>query len=148
MSELNNKIQEDQKKALREKNEIALSTLRMLSAAIKNKRIEQQKDLSDEEIQKVVKSLVKQRKDSIESYKSGGRAELAEKEEKEIEVLKEYLSEEMPEEEIEKIVDEAIADIGASGIADMGKVMGPVMGKISGRADGNKVNEIVKQKLS
>lgn len=148
MSDLSAKIQEDLKKALKERNELALSTLRMLSAAMKNKKIELIKELTDEDIQKVVKSLVKQRKDSIESFKSGGREELAAKEAKEIEVLKKYLPEEMPEEEIEKIVEEVVKETGASSPEDLGKVMGPVMKKIAGKADGDKVNQIVRKKLS
>lgn len=150
MSNLQDQIKKDLITSLKEKNEAKVSVLRMLQAAIKNKEIEIKKreGLSDEEIQQVVVSEVKKRNDSIESYKAGGRDELVEKEKKEIEVLKNYMPEQVSEEEITKIVEKAISDIGASSPQDMGKVMGKAMEVLKGKADGNVVSKIVKEKLS
>lgn len=151
MPNLQNQIKKDLISALKEKNEVKISVLRMLQSAIKNKEIEVKKreeGLSDEEISQVVASEVKKRKDSVESYKSGGRDELAKKEEQEIEILKSYMPKQMPEEEVVKIVEKAIADTGASSPQDMGKVMGKAMEELKGRADGNLVSKIVKDKLS
>ncbi|MBU1166958.1 GatB/YqeY domain-containing protein [Patescibacteria group bacterium] len=148
MSKLLDQINQEIKEAMKAKETAKLSTLRMLLSDVKNKKIELQKDLTDEDIQKVVKSVVKQRKDSIESYSSGGRDDLVKKEEAEIKVLEDYLPEEMDDASLEKIVDEVVAETGASSMKDMGQVMGKVMGKVSGEADGNRVKEVVQKKLS
>jgi len=162
---LREKIEADFKKALKEKKELTLSTLRMLRAALidreKQKRFQllskesfseeelaNRVKLSDEEIIQVVSSQVKKRKESIEAYKKGGREDLVEREEKEIEVLKNYLPEQLSKEEIEKMVKEIINKIGASDIKDMGKVMKEILEKIKGKADGKTISEIVKRLLS
>ncbi|PIP17483.1 MAG: glutamyl-tRNA amidotransferase [Parcubacteria group bacterium CG23_combo_of_CG06-09_8_20_14_all_35_9] len=143
------KIQENLKVVLKEKNEVKISTLRMLLAEIKNEEIAKKKrgKLTDEEIQKVIKTSVKRHKDSIDTFKKGERGDLVEKEEKELEILNEYLPEKLPGEKVEKIVIEVIKKIGATEPRDFGKVMGRVMGELKGKAEGKLVSEIVKKKL-
>jgi len=140
-------IDNDLKKALKAKDADRVSVLRMLKSSIHNKEIEVGKELSDEEIGEVVGKETRSREESVAEYKKGNRPDLVESEEKEIEILKTYLPEQLSDNEIEKIVDEVIADTGASSLADIGKVMGQVMPKLSGKADGAKVSEIVKNKL-
>jgi hypothetical protein len=150
MSNLQDQIKKDLITSLKAKEEGKVSVLRMLQSVIKNKEIELKKrdGLSDEEIGQLVISEVKKRNDSIESYKSGNRNDLVEKEEKEIEILKSYMPEQMSEEEVGKIVEKAINDVGAASAADFGKVMGKVMAEVKGKTDGNMVSKIVKDKLS
>ncbi len=150
MSNLQDQIKKDLITSLKAKEENRVSVLRMLQSAIKNKEIELKKreGLSDEEIGQVVASEAKKRNDSIESFKSGGRDELAAKEEKELEILKNYMPEQMSEEEVGKIVGKVIADTRAASAADFGKVMGKVMAELKGKADGNLVSKLVKEKLS
>lgn len=147
MSKLESQIKDDLKTALKSKDELTVSVLRMLMADIKNTAIEKKDELDDEEVTQAITKAVKQRKDAIASYKEGGRQELADKEQKEIEILQKYLPEQLSEEEIGKAVNEVIKSTGASSAADFGKVMGAVMGKLNGQADGQVVNKIVKEKL-
>jgi len=124
--------------------------LRMLDAMIKNTEIEKLKKeqgLDDNEVQEVISRAIKQRKDAATQYTTGNRPELAEKENKEMEILLEYLPKQMSEEEVRKVVAEIIAKVGATSKADIGKVMGPAMGKLKGLADGNLVKKIVEEKL-
>lgn len=143
------KINEDLKQAMRDRDAFRLSVLRMLVAALKNKKIEmgQDTEMSDDLILSVLKSEVKKRRDSIVSYLEGKREDLAQKEKSEVEILEKYMPEMMSEEEIEKIVKEVIASVGATGPADFGKVMGAAMGKTKGQADGNVVSKVVKKSL-
>ena len=145
---LSQKINGDLKQALLSKDADKANTLRMLKSSIHNQEIVVKHELSDDEIGKIVGKEVKSREESIVEYKKGDRPDLVSAEEKEIEFLKAYLPEQLSDAEIEKIVDEVIADTGASSPADMGKVMGQVMPKLSGKADGAKVSEIVKNKLT
>ena len=147
MPKLESQIKDDLKTALKSKEELTVSVLRMLMADIKNAAIEKKEDLDDEEVTQAVTKAVKQRKDAIASFQEGGRDELAAKEEKEIEILQKYLPEQLSEEEIAKVVDGVIKSTGASSAAEFGKVMGPVMSKLKGQADGQVVNKIVKEKL-
>lgn len=148
MKNLEKKIKEDLISALKSRNELTSSVLRMLLADIKNLSIEKKSDLDDAEVETAIKSGVKKRKDSIESYRAGNRPELAEKEEAEIKILEAYLPEQMSEDEILKIVKNVINETGAASQADFGKVMGVAMGKLKGQADGNIVSKIVKENLS
>jgi len=145
---LNEQIENDLIEAIKEKDENAVSTLRMLKSALHNKEIEIKKELEDTDIIAVVQSQIKSRNDSIKMYEQGGRQELAEKEKKEIDILKKYLPEQMSEEEIKNIVDKTISDTGASSMADMGKVMGTLMPQLKGKADPSLVSQIVKDSLS
>jgi uncharacterized protein YqeY len=124
------------------------STLRMVKAAMMNKQIEKGGQLDDEEISKLLRSLVKQRRDSIEQYEKAGRQELVDKESAEIQVIEGYLPQAASREEIEAAVAEAIASSGASSMKDMGKVMKAAQAGLAGKnADGRVVSEIVKSKL-
>jgi Uncharacterized conserved protein len=124
------------------------STLRMVKAAMMNRQIEKGGQLDDEEISKLLRSLVKQRHDSIEQYEKAGRQELVDKEAAEIRVIEGYLPQAASREEIEAVVAEAIASSGASTMKDMGKVMKAAQAGLAGKnADGRVVSEIVKSKL-
>jgi len=128
-------------------NEIRTSTLRLLLSALNYEKIDLQHDLTDEEESVVIRREAKKRKEAIEMYKKAGAEDRAEKEATELKILQEYLPPEMGEEEIMKIIDEAFAQIKPAGTGDMGKVIGYVKGKAPG-ADGGKIAEIVKGKLS
>src|SRR2546423_1585392 len=124
------------------------STLRMVKAAMKNREIEKGGELSDDEMTKLLQSLLKQRRDSIEQYEKGNRQDLADKERAEIAVIESYLPQAATREEIEKAVGEAIAETGASGMREMGAVMKNVQGRLAGRsADNRMISEIVKSRL-
>jgi uncharacterized protein YqeY len=125
------------------------STLRMVKAAMMNRQIEKGGELDDEEMGKLLRSLVKQRRDSVEQYEKGGRQDLADKEESEIQVIEAYLPQAASPEEIEAAVAAAIAESGASSMKDMGKVMKSVQAALTGKnADGRMISEIVKAKLA
>ena len=125
------------------------STLRMVKAAMMNRQIEKGSELDDEDMQKLLRSLVKQRRDSIEQYEKAGRQELVDKEKAEIEVIETYLPQAASQEEIEQAVSAAIADTGATSMKDMGKVMKAAQAALAGKnADGKLVSEIVKAKLN
>lgn len=125
------------------------STLRMVKAAMMNRQIEKGGELDDEEMMKLLNSLVKQRRDSVEQYEKGGRQDLADKEKSEILVIEAYLPQAASPEEIEAAVTAAIAESGANSMKDMGKVMKAVQAALAGKnADGRIVSEIVKSKLA
>ena len=134
--------------AMKAKNEILLSTLKLLSSALSYEKIAKQHELTEEEELAVVRREAKKRKEASEIEEKAGATDRAEKEKKELAILEEYLPTQMPDEELIKIVDEAIAEAGAKTMADMGKVMGAVMAKTKGLADGTKVSELVKSRLS
>lgn len=138
---------EDMKKYMKEKNKLALNTVKMVNAEIKKQEIDKQKELTDEEVISVIEKQIKNRKDSVEQYRNAGREDLADQESKEIEVLMKYLPEQLSEEEIEKIVDEVIEEVGAKTKSDFGKVMGKIMPKVKGKADGNMIKKVVQKKL-
>ena len=145
---LNDKVAADITAAMKAKDAARLSALRMLKAAIMNKGVEKGRDLEDAEIQQVVSSLVKQRRDSIEQFGKAGRTDLVDKETSEVAVLEAYLPPAVTAEEIDAAVTAAIAETGASSPKDMGKVMKAVMPKLAGKnADGKVVNEAVRRKL-
>ncbi|BAT71708.1 conserved hypothetical protein [Thermosulfidibacter takaii ABI70S6] len=144
---LKEKIMADMKEAMKAKNTVKVSTLRLLISEIKNKEIDKRGELTEDEILAVIQKAVKQRRESIEQYKNAGREDLVEKEQKELEILESYLPKPLSKEEIEAIIDEAIKETGAASMRDMGKVMKVVMPKVRGRADGKLVNELVKAKL-
>lgn len=124
------------------------STLRMVKAALMNREIEKGGELDDEEMMKLLRSLVKQRRDSVEQYEKGGREDLAEKEKAEIEIIDTYLPKAASREEVEAAVSAAIIETGARSMKEMGKVMKAVQAALSGtNADGRMVSEIVKAKL-
>jgi len=142
------RISEDLKAAMKGKDADRLSTLRMVKTALKNREIDKMEALTDEEAIKVLQSLVKQRRDSIEQYQQAGRIQLAEKEAAEIKVIEEYLPAALDEAAIARVVEETISETGASSMKEMGAVMKAVMAKLAGQTvDGKAVNQIVKSKL-
>jgi hypothetical protein len=147
---LKKKIVADMTKAMKDKNANKLSTLRMAKAALMNEENKRGVGtvLTDDEVIKILTTLVKQRKDSITQYETAGRAELAEKEQAELAVLEEYLPKAASQEEVSAAVEEAISEIGASSMKDMGAVMKATLAKLQGKnADGKMVSETVKAKL-
>ncbi len=133
--------------AMKAKNEIRLSTLKLLSSEIHNFQIDHPDMTEDEELG-VVKKEAKKRKDAIESYTKANALEKAEQESEELKILQEYLPEETTDEDLVRFVDEAIAETKATDIKQMGAVIGKVMQKTKGNADGGKVAQLVKEKLS
>jgi uncharacterized protein YqeY len=124
------------------------STLRMVKAAMMNRQIEKGSELDDDEMQKLLRSLVKQRRDSIEQYEKAGRQELVDKEKAEVDVIETYLPQAASQEEIEQAVAAAIAQTGATSMKDMGGVMKTVQAALAGKnADGRLISEVVKAKL-
>ncbi len=142
------KLQSDLKNAQLARDEIRVSTLRLLLSEIKNAEIAKGENLSDADIISVVQREVKKRKEAIAGFRSGGREEQAQKEEMEEVVLKSYLPVQLSTEELTKIVQESINEVGATSISDMGKVIGMVMGRVKGQAEGGTVSGLVKEKLS
>lgn len=142
------KINQDLISALKNKEQLRLSTLRMLSSELKNKKIDLGKDLTDDEAFAVITKEVKKRKDSAQIFKDGSRDDLAQKELDEVEILSKYLPKELSDNELLALVKEAIAETGASTKADMGKVMGVLRPKVAGRADGAKVAQLVQANLA
>ena len=139
-------IETDLVEAQKAKDETKVSVLRMLKSAIKNEEINTKKELLDAGIDVIIEKQAKQRRESIVQYKEGGRDELKEKEEKELEILKNYLPKKLSDAEVEKAVEETLSSLGDE--KDFGKVMGIVMGKLQGKADGNTVREMVQKKLN
>lgn len=145
---LKQRIIDDMTAAMRAQDAPRLSTLRMVKAAMMNRQIEKGGDLTDEEMAKMLGSLLKQRRDSVEHFEKGGRAELAAKERAEIAVIEAYLPQAATREEIEEAVRAAIAETGASSVKEMGAVMKAAQARLSGRAaDGRTLSELVKAKL-
>jgi uncharacterized protein len=145
---LKQRIIDDMTAAMRAQDAPRLSTLRMVKAAMMNRQIEKGGELTDEEMAKMLTSLVKQRRDSVEQYERGGRAELAAKERAEIAVIEAYLPQAATREEIEQAVSAALAETGASSLKEMGAVMKAAQARLSGRAvDGRILSELVKSKL-
>ena len=142
------KIQDDVKAAMRSKDKERLATLRLITAAIKQKEVDERIELDDADILAVLEKMLKQRKDSIEQFGKAGRDDLIAKEESEVVVIQEYMPEQMSEAEIAAIVDAAVASTGAESMKDMGKVMGQVKPQVAGKADMGLVSKLVKDKLS
>ena len=148
---LKDKLVADMTQAMKDKDTNKLSTLRMAKSALMNEENKRGVGtvLSDDEVTKILQSLVKQRKDSIEQFTANGRMELAEKEQAELTVLEEYLPKAASQEEISAAVEEAVSETGASSMKDMGLVMKAALAKLQGKtADGKMVSETVKVKLS
>ena len=148
MSEKLEALKDDIKTAMKARETEKLTTLRMLLSSIKNHAIEVQRELTDEDITEVLAKEAKKRRQSAEAYDDAGREELAEKERREIEWIKEYLPAQLTDQEVEVIVDEVIAATGAESRRDMGKVMGQVVPKVKGRYDASKIKDIVLAKLN
>lgn len=144
------KINEDYKNAVREKDENKKQTLNFLKSAIKYKEIElrsSSKELTDEEVISVIQKEIKKRKEAMELYEKGGRMDLYEKEKTELEILESYLPKQLTEDELKSIIKETIESVGAKSSSDIGKVMKELMPKVKGRADGSIVKKLVEETL-
>ena len=145
---IKDRIREDMKAAMRSHDAARLSTIRLLLAAIKQREIDEQIESTDDDVMAVIAKLVKQRRDSVEQYRAGGREDLAQTEQAEIDVLQAYLPQALTDEEIAVIIDEATAAVGLTGMAAMGKVMALVKPRVNGRADLGKVSALIKARLT
>lgn len=142
------KITDDLKTAMKARDDLRVSCLRMLKAGIKNRQVEKGSPLDDEEILALISSQVRKGRESAGEFRSGGREDLASKEEKEIKILYEYLPEQLTGDELEKILKDVISELSAKGMQDIGRVMKAAMSKIGGRAQGKQVNETARKLLS
>jgi len=147
MGALKDRLAAEMKDAMKARDRVRLATLRLLTAAVKNREVALGHELSDEELQQVATTEVKRRKEAAEAYRQGGATEREEAERAEQAILETFLPEQLPEDEVAAVIDEAVAATGASGPGDVGKVMGYVMGKVQGRADGGEVNRMVRERL-
>ena len=149
---MRDKLNEALKEAMRAKDQRAISTLRLILAALKDRDIASRGKsadgrITDDEILQMLQSMVKQREDSIAMYEQGGRLELAEQEQAEIDVIRRFLPKQMDEDEVQSAVDEIIAELGAGSLKEMGKVMAELRSRYAGRMDFGKASGLVKQKL-
>ncbi len=148
------RILDDIKTAMKARDQLRLDTLRMVKSKIQEKEVElrgkkgRDHVLEEEDIQQVLTTAAKQRRDSIESFLAGGREELAVKEEKELAIIEEYLPQQLSDDALKALVQEAVEEAGATSPKDMGKVMKAVMPKVKGRADGKRINAVVRALLS
>ncbi|WP_099221184.1 GatB/YqeY domain-containing protein [Listeria costaricensis] len=142
------KLNEDMKQAMRNKEKDKLTVIRMLKAALQNEAINQGGELSSDDEITVLAREMKQRRDSLSEFEKAGREDLAEKVRAEIAIVEDYSPKQLSADELEQIVKTTIEEVGATTKADFGKVMGAIMPKVKGRADGNAVNQFVKQYLS
>lgn len=145
---LKTQLTEDMKTAMRAKDQVSLSTIRLINAAIKQFEVDERTEADDAKVISILTKMVKQRKDSAKIYTEAGRQDLADKENAEIEILNRYLPQMMSAEEIKTVVEAAIAETGASGMADMGKVMGVLKAHLAGKADMGEVNKVLKAALT
>lgn len=144
---LKEKLQEDLKSSMKNKDTIRKSVVTLIRAAIKQYEVDNRVELADDAIIDIISKQLKQRKDSLVEFEKVNRDDLIEETKSEIQVLEGYLPQQLSEEELEKIVIETIAEVGATSMKDMGKIMATIKPKTAGRADGRKINELVKKNL-
>lgn len=144
---LKQRLTDELKDAMKNKDQLRKNVITMIRADIKQIEVDKRVDLTDEDIIEIISKQAKQRRDSIEEFEKGGRQDLVEQAKQEVDVLMDYLPEQLSEEEIETILKEVIAETGASSMKDMGKIMAAAMPKLKGRADGKVVNQIVRKIL-
>jgi len=143
------RLNQDMKQAMKDKEKEKLATIRMVKSALQNEALKLGKDeLSEEEELAVLSRELKQRKDSLQEYQNAGRDDLAEKSEREIELIQSYMPDQLSDEELDEIVQETIKEVGATSKQDMGQVMSAIMPKVKGKADGSQVNQLVQKHLS
>jgi uncharacterized protein YqeY len=145
---LSDQITKDLKEAIKARDELRISCIRMLKSGIKYRQVEKGETLEDKEILSLIGSMVRKSQEAAKEFKKGGREDLAGKEEAEIKILSGYLPEQLEPDEIEKILKDIISDLSASSLKDMGKVMKAAMARMAGKAQGAEVNEIAKKLLS
>ena len=148
MSELKKRITDDMKSAMKAKDKQALKAVRMILEAIKQKEIDERIELNDAQVMTVIQKMVKQRKDSISQFSDAGRSDLVEIEEAELEIINNYMPEQLSDEEVASFVDKAINDSGANSMKDMGKLMGMLKSQLQGKADMSLVSQLIKSRLS
>jgi hypothetical protein len=148
MSELKQRITDDMKSAMKAKDKQALKAVRMILEAIKKKEIDERIELDNAQVVTVIQKMVKQRKDSISQFSDAGRTDLVEIEEAELEIINNYMSEQLSDEEVALVVDKAINDSGANSMKDMGKLMGMLKVQLQGKADMSLVSQLIKSRLS
>jgi uncharacterized protein YqeY len=141
------KLNEDMKEAMKNKDKFKLSVIRMIRSSLKNIEIDQRRELTDQDVLDVLNREVKQRKDAMQDFEKAGREDLVEQLTQEVDVILTYLPQQLTEEEIKAIVQQTIVEVGVSSKAELGKLMGALMPKTKGRADGKLVNQIVQQLL-
>lgn len=144
---LDAKLREDMKLALKSKDELRLSTIRLLISSVSYARIAKGEDLTDDEVLDVLGKAAKQRRETIDAALQGGRQAMADREQAELDVIKAYLPEQLGEAEVEAMARQIAAEVGATSIQDRGKVMGPLMQQVRGRADGKLANHVVEKVL-
>ena len=142
------RIQEDVKSAMRAQQREQLAALRLLTAAIKQKEVDERIELNDEQVLAVLDKMVKQRRESLDQFRQAGRDDLADKEQFELDLIQTYLPEPLSEQELAELIRAAIAEVGASTIRDMGSVMGALRSQVQGRADMKAVSHAVKAQLA
>jgi hypothetical protein len=147
-SSLKTRIAEAMKDALRARDKARLGAIRLIMADIKRVEVDERIDPDDTRVLAILDKMVKQRRDSIEQYRNGGRDDLAAQEEAELAVIQEFLPAQLSDEELETLIEAAIADTGAGSMKDMGKVMGVIRPKVQGRADMGAVSQRIKARLS
>lgn len=147
MATIKERVAEDMKAAMKSGDKARLGAIRMLHAAIRKKEIDDRTDLDDSGVIKVISTMVKQRQDSIEQFKAGGRQDLVDQETAELKLLQGYLPAQMSQEELVKVVEGAIQEANAKTQKDMGAVMKVLMPKVAGKADGKVVNQLVRERL-
>ena len=140
-------LKDEQKLAMKAKEKLRLGAIRLALSAIKQREVDEQITLGDDDIIAVLTKMVKQRRDSAAQFESAGRQDLADVEQAEITVLEDFMPQPLSDEEVSVLIESAIADLGAAGMQDMGKVMGELKPKIQGRADMGKVSGLVRTKL-
>ena len=146
---LSNRLTEDLKLAMKSRDQLRMDVIRMIKAAVLNKEVELKRDLDDAEMSRVMTTLVKQRRESVEQFEKAQRMELAAKERKEIEIIESYLPKLLSPQEIEAIVTSVVAESGSRTLKDMGTVMKTVMARLAGQpVDGKQVSDMVKSKLT
>ncbi len=134
--------------AAKQKDKVRLSTLRLVKAALHNKEIDLHRELNETEVLQLLSSMVKQRKDSIEQFKLGGREDLVQREQQELQIIQAFMPQQLSEEELDAEIEKAIQEVSATSVKDIGKVMKVLMPKVTGKTDGKVVNERLKAKLS
>lgn len=141
------KLQQDMKQALKDRDELKLSTIRLLMSSVSYARINKGSELTDDEVLDIFSKAAKQRRETIEAAERGNRKDIAQKEQAELDIINVYLPKQLNEAEVEAIAREIAAEVGATDIKDRGKVMGPLMQKVKGRADGKLTSQVVERIL-
>jgi uncharacterized protein YqeY len=145
---LHDRLQEDLKQAMKSRDQLRIDVIRMIKAAVLNKEVELKKDLDDAEMSRVMTTMIKQRRESVEQFEKGNRAELAAKERKEITIIEAYLPQALSSDELVAVVQDVIRETGAKSPKDMGAVMKAVMARLAGQAvDGKQISDLVRSKL-